>query len=157
MGKRILIALDESENAFRAVQFIADYFTSDHQVTLFSVIPDVPSICQMDSPSLTPVFKAQQTALCTLEDKKRELVKEGLEKARERLAQAGFGEENIRVKLETVTKRGVASNIIMEANSGYDIVVLGRRGLSEVREFFLGSVSQKVLHAIKDVSVVLVD
>lgn len=43
---KILIALDESENALRAVEFIADHFTSEHQVTVFSVIPEVSVVCE---------------------------------------------------------------------------------------------------------------
>jgi len=36
-------------------------------------------------------------------------------------------------------------------------VVLGRRGLSAIKEFFLGSVSQKVVSSARDVSVFVVD
>ncbi len=51
----------------------------------------------------------------------------------------------------------VAVEIIEEARNGYDVVVLGRRGLSPVKSFFLGSVSQKVLNGAKDVSVLIVN
>jgi nucleotide-binding universal stress UspA family protein len=50
----------------------------------------------------------------------------------------------------------VAWDIIAEAQSGYDTIIMGRRGLSDIAEFFIGSVSQKVLHHAKDVSVILV-
>ena len=53
-------------------------------------------------------------------------------------------------------KKGVARDILAEAQSGYDTIVLGRRGLSSIAEFLIGSVSQKVLHGAKDVSIVLV-
>jgi len=33
---------------------------------------------------------------------------------------------------------------------------MGRRGLAGIAEFFIGSVSQKVLHGTKDLSVILV-
>jgi nucleotide-binding universal stress UspA family protein len=35
--------------------------------------------------------------------------------------------------------------------------VLGRRGISGIKEFFLGSISQKVINTVKDVSVVFVN
>jgi nucleotide-binding universal stress UspA family protein len=76
--------------------------------------------------------------------------------ARELLLKAGFEEKNIAVKIET-KKKGVARGIINEANSGYDLIVLGRRGLSGIKEFFLGSVSQKVLQSAKGVSILIVD
>ncbi len=37
------------------------------------------------------------------------------------------------------------------------VIGLGRRGLSGLKKFFLGSVSQKVLHAVKDISVLIVE
>ncbi|HUU40909.1 MAG TPA: universal stress protein, partial [Desulfatiglandales bacterium] len=72
------------------------------------------------------------------------------------LLKGGFKEENITVKAHP-KKIGVARDIIKEANSGYDAIVLGRRGISGVKEFILGSVSQKVLHMARGVSVILVD
>ena len=38
MEKKILVALDDSENALRAVEFVSQTFTPDHEITLFSVI-----------------------------------------------------------------------------------------------------------------------
>ena len=69
---------------------------------------------------------------------------------------AGFNADNITLKTEPKHK-GIARDIVSEAQQGYDIVVLGRRGLSSIREFFLGSISQKVLHLAKDMSILLVN
>ena len=70
--------------------------------------------------------------------------------------EAGFEEKNIAIKVEN-RKKGIARDIINEAHSGYDAVVLGRKGHSRVKEFFVGGVSQKVFHSAKDISVLLVD
>lgn len=156
MGQKILVAFDDSENAMRAVEFIATSFTKEQEITLFSVLPDTAAICDMNSPSLTPYFISKQTEFCVLEDQKKELVNEALQKAKELLLKAGFEEKNITIKVET-RKKGVVRDIINEANSGYDTIVLGRRGLSGIKDFILGSVSQKVLHLAKDISVILVD
>jgi nucleotide-binding universal stress UspA family protein len=156
MGKKILVAFDDSENAMRAVEFIAKSFTIDHKITLFSVILDTPAICDMNNPSLTPYFMAQKAAFCSVEDKKKAFVKEALQKAKELLIKAGFEEDNITIKVAEKEK-GVARGIVQEANLGYDTLIMGRRGLSGIKEFFLGSVSQKVLQSAKAVSVVLVN
>ena len=156
MKKKILVAIDDSENAMRAVEFITKSFTPDHRVTLFNVILDTATICDMDNPSLTPYFMAQKRAFCSVEDQKRTFVNEALQRAKELLIKAGFEEEHIVIKVES-KKRGVAKGIIDEAASGYDAVVMGRRGLSGIKEFFLGSVSQKVLQSAGAVSVLLVD
>ena len=156
MGQKILVAIDDSENAMRAVEFITKSFTPDHRITLFSVFLDTATICDMENPSLTPYFMAQKGAFCLVEDQKRTLINEALQKAKELLIKAGFEEEHIDIKMET-KKKGVARGIIDEAGSGYDAIVMGRRGLSGVKEFFLGSVSQKVLQSTQAVSVLLVD
>ena len=156
MAKKILVAFDDSENAMRAVEFIATSFTKEKEIALFSVIPDTIAICDMNSPSLTPYFLSKQAEFCTLEDQKKELVNEAMQKAKEILLNAGFEENNIIMKAQT-KKKGVVRDIISEANSGYDTIVLGRRGLSGIQEFLFGSVSQKVLHLAKGLSIIVVD
>ena len=156
MGKKILVAFDDSENAMRAVEAITDFFTDDARVTLFHVAMDTEALCKMNSPELTPYFKSQQSTFCTMEDKKKELVEKAMQTAKTMLMERGFSGEKIRLKLESMEK-GVAQDIIQEADAGYDLVVLGRRGTSGVKEFFFGDTSQKVLSASKDVSVFIVN
>ena len=154
MAKKILVALDESENAMRAVEYIAKSFTPDHGVTLIHVTLDTAAICNMNSPELTPYFTSQQINFCALEDKKKELVGKAMDKAKGLLIKAGFQEAKITTKIKT-REKGVARDILAEAQSGYNTIVMGRRGLSGIAEFFIGSVSQKVLHSAENISVVL--
>jgi nucleotide-binding universal stress UspA family protein len=156
MGKSILLAFDDSENAMRAVEFAAEVFKPDQRVTLFSVLPDIQTMCDMTNPSLTPYFVSEKVNFCGMEDKKKELMGEAMEKAKNVLVQAGFQEDLIEMKME-LRKRGVARDIVEEAKAGYDTIVMGRRGLSAIAEFFMGSVTQKVLHLAKGLSVVLVE
>jgi nucleotide-binding universal stress UspA family protein len=67
-----------------------------------------------------------------------------------------IGERPLTVKEQEVFWFRIARDIIAEAQAGYEAVVMGRRGLSGIAEFFLGSVSQKVLHGTKDLSLILV-
>ena len=156
MQQKILIAYDDSENAMRAVEFVAGTFTPESHVTLFHVLQDTAALCEMNSPELTAYFQSQQTAFCALEDQKKVLVDEAMQKAKATLAKAGFDASRIVLKLES-KKKGVARDIVDEAQKGYQIIVIGRRGLSGIREFILGSISQKVLHAAKDISVLMVN
>ncbi len=153
---RILIALDDSENAMRAVEFISKNFTPVHEVTIFSVFLDTSMVCEYYSPELIPYFLTEQKSFCEMEEKRRDLLTKAQKRAKALLLDAGFREENIKVKTRQKS-RGVARDIIDEAETGYNIVVLGRRGLSSIGEFFLGSVSQKVLHTCKDTSILLVN
>ena len=156
MEKKILIAIDDSENAMRAVKYVSKTFTSDHEVTLLSVLPDTMAICDMNSPELVPYFQAQQESFCLLEEQKRKLMANSLENAKNLLLEAGFEAKAISV-IANPKKLGVARDIVEEARKGYTMIVMGRRGLSGIKEFFMGSVSQKVLHLTKDASVLFVN
>ena len=79
-----------------------------------------------------------------------------MQKAKALLVKVGFDTAQISLKLET-KKNGVARDIVSESKNGYTLVVLGRRGFSGIRELILGSVSQKVLHLAKDLSVLMVN
>jgi len=156
MAQKILVAMDDSENALRAVEFVAQSFGVANHVTLFSVMLDTAALCNMESPELTPLFKSQQTNFCALEDKKRELVNAAMQKARQTLLASGFSENNVHIKVENKA-RGVARDILEEAKQGYDLIVMGRRGISGIKEFFLGSTSQKIFNGAKDISVLIVN
>jgi len=156
MGLNILIAFDDSENAMRAAEFVAKSFTHDSTITMLSILQDSIALCDMNSPELTPYFLTQQSAFCALEEKKKEIVNEAMEKAKDMLVNSGFIEKNIFMKIEK-KKSGIARDIINEAQSGFDLIVVGRRGLSGIMEFILGSVSQKILQYAKDTSVLVVN
>ncbi|MBA3027630.1 MAG: universal stress protein [Desulfobacteraceae bacterium] len=156
MEQRVLIAFDDSENAMRSIEFVVKNFNTDSRLTLFSILPDTAALCEMNSPELTPYFKSQQSNFCLLENKKKELIEQALEKAKQMLLDAGFQEDKIILKANA-KKQGIARDIIEESKLGYDLIVIGRRGLSGIKEFIMGSVSQKVLSLSKDVSVLIVN
>jgi nucleotide-binding universal stress UspA family protein len=156
MAEKIMIAMDDSENALRAVRYVATHFRPDTGITLFSVVADTAGLCDMNSPELTPLFKAQQSSFCQLEDKKRNLVEKACAKARSLLQEAGWEKGRIQIKTE-VKRKGVAHDIVREAENGFNLIVLGKYGLGGIRDFFLGSTSQKVLQLAKNISVLVVN
>jgi len=67
----------------------------------------------------------------------------------------GFGEQRLKMADSILTETGVnfdtdiefghaAEKILMVSERGYDLVVVGNRGLSAVRGFLMGSVSSQV-------------
>ena len=157
MAKKILVAIDESKNSMKAVDYVAKAMEKTGTVTLFSVLPDATAACGLDSPSLTPLFKKSKQTFCAIEDRKKDSVKAFMEKAKKDLVEAGFPSKNIAVKIRK-KKAGIARDILKEATQGkYTTLVIGRRGISAIKGFVLGSVSNKLVQIAKNVSVVVVD
>ena len=132
LNKRVLVAVDGSPCADRAVQFVGEMLGSheDYHVRLLNVIrggpkPDINVLDDNGIGEAGEVFKSPINALVN----------------------AGFPPDNI----STRTVTGVLSRagaIVNAAHSGdWATIVLGRRGLSSVSEFFMGRVSNKVVQA----------
>ena len=157
MPQKILIALDGSEISSKVVEFAAKTVSENSFITLFSVIPNVDLLCELDPPFIKGFAPKQYPDYCrAIQDEKRRLLEETLETGKQFFLNAGFKAESMSTKIE-VMKNDVALTIIKEARTGYDLIVLGRRGHSGLKKFLLGSVSQKVLQAVKDISVLIVE
>jgi len=138
---KFLVALDSSENAVRAVNYVAQVLGGfDFNINLFHAIRgDLsvhPGIAHLVFPKES-LEEAEAAATAVFEEAKR------------RLEVAGFTSDQINTKLVSgVPSRAEA--IVKEARDGdYGTIVIGRRGLSKVQEFFLGRVSNKVIHIIR--------
>ena len=157
MAKKILVAVDESKSSMKAVKYVARAMEKTGTVTLFSVLPDATAACGLDGPSLVPLFKGNRQAFCAIEDTKKETVKRFMEDGKAVLVEAGFPSKNVAIKIRK-KKVGIARDILKEAQHGkYTTLVIGRRGLSGIKQFLMGSVSNKVVALAKKVSVIVVD
>lgn len=129
--RKILVPLDGSKNSFRGLDY-AIYLARQCGATLtgISVIPFYPKALL-----LTPV--AYEKALAKAAEK-------FMEKAKTRCAQNGIvfnGKMTDGHEVEEIV------GFAMEKK--FDIIVMGARGLGSVKEVFLGSVSNGVLHKSK--------
>ena len=157
MAKKILLAVDNSKNSLKAVKYVATTVNPDASVTMLSILPDPAAACGMDSPSLTPVFKKNVETFCSIEDTKKEAMQKFLGDAKKVLVAAGFPSKNVDCKVRK-KKAGVARDILKEAEKGgFDTIVIGRRGLSGIKQFMFGSVSNKVVQLADKTSVIVVD
>jgi nucleotide-binding universal stress UspA family protein len=157
MPQKILIALDGSEISSKIVEFSAKTVSENSVVTLFSVVPNVDLLCELDPPFIKGFAPKQYPDYCrAIQDEKGRLLDETLQAGRQVFLGAGFKAESISTKIE-IMKNDIALTIIEEARTGYDLIVLGRRGHSGLKKFLFGSVSQKILQAIKDISILIVE
>ena len=157
MANKILVALDNSANSLKAVKYIANNQKPAAAVTMFSVLPDPTAACGLDGPSLIPIFKENIKTFCTIEEAKKSAVEGFMEEAKKTLVKAGFPSKNVAIRIRK-KKVGIARDILKEAERGkYDTIVIGRRGLSGIKQFVFGSVSNKVVQLAKKVAVIVVD
>jgi nucleotide-binding universal stress UspA family protein len=143
---KILLAVDESQGAMRAVDYTATMLKSSaSEITLSHVVRGLyPS--EKKSGSVLDFDLERKW----LEEAKNETV---FDKAMVRLVKAGLESKNVTTKLITgVNSRSVA--ILHEARKGrYGTIVIGRRGLSKVEEFSMGRVCRKVVELAKNKAV----
>lgn len=158
MSQKILIAMDESEYSMKAVRYVADTVNPKAvEVTLFSVLPEAPGTGLEKEPSLHPVFASKMLELKGLTEEKRKMMESVTALARKVLEEAGIPDNKVIVKIQ-VKKVGIARDIMFEAQEGkYNTIVVGRRGVSAIKEFMFGSISNKVVSFVRNCTVWVVD
>jgi nucleotide-binding universal stress UspA family protein len=135
MLKKLLVAIDGSDNAIRALDFAIDMANHfDSQLILLSVYKHHSYI--ESSLSLVRSYQHLETPDEALRDFATEIMESAANHARNR----GF------TRFETRIKRGPTSRTIIEEAKKLqvDTVVMGSRGIGDVSGFLLGSVSHKV-------------
>jgi nucleotide-binding universal stress UspA family protein len=138
---KFLLAVDNSENAIRAVDYIARVLGGfDFKITLFHAIRGA----QSTHSGIAHLFFPKES----LEDAEAGVMT-AFDNAKRHLEDAGITSGQISTKLVSgVPSRAEA--VIREAREGdYGTIVLGRRGLSKVQAFLLGRVSNKVISIIR--------
>ncbi len=162
MLHNVLIAVDGSRNSLRAVEYAGRVFAPNPEarLVLFHILPAV-SRMNLDKKEVKTIDtrRAERPDLAglywRLEDEKR--ISKFFGEAAEVLTQAGVQPEQIKSKF-SVKKGEIADAILEEVELGhYETLVLGRRGLSRVREFFMGSVSTELVREARGCAVCVVE
>ena len=136
-GKNILVALDRSEGAMRAVDFVGELMGGhDFNVTLLHVIRNGEQI----KPGAS--FKPMPEEDIQTEEQKMQAV---FDEAKRRLVDYGFKPDHVTSKVITGAQSPPRTIVKEAEQGGYSPIVIGRRGLSRFQEFFMGSVSNQVI------------
>jgi len=142
INKNILIAVDESENARRAVSYVGQLLGGlpGFKVAVLHVIPDP----EEDD---FPEQKEKDNWLARTKQK----VDTMLADYRQILIDAGFSKDDISVRSTLRYCPSMAECILSERDETlYDTIVVGRKGVSRSEAFLFGSVSSKIVnHAEK--------
>ena len=149
--KTVLICVDNSENALRAVDHAGFMLAgTDTSVILFHTKRHlrrfVPKEVLEEAPELGELWKHAAG----------EQIAPYIKKAQEMMLNAGLKENQISTKVVDGSRS--AANDILKAAKRYDCgtIVMGRRGLSGVKDFIMGSVTRKVLEDLNEKAVWIV-
>jgi len=147
--KNILIAVDESENAGRAVSYVAQLLDGleGFKVTVLHVIP------QPEEDFFRPSTEKEEW--CSQYQEKAEAMLEGY---RQILIRAGFHPDDVSVRSPFRYCPSMAACILAERDeTEYGTLVVGRQGLSRSEEFIFGSISSKIVSHARNCTVWVVE
>jgi nucleotide-binding universal stress UspA family protein len=142
MIKKILVAIDGSEHADKALDFalgLAEKCAAE--IVILNVFQE-PIIVYPSEPFRYPVtypasYPVNADFIEEVKKAHRKMLSEALRKARRVKPD---------LKMSTKLKEGRPSDKIVETarEGNFDIIIMGHRGLGRVKEFFLGSVCDRV-------------
>ena len=145
--RRILLTTDGSENALKSAAYLADLYGDAHdlEMTLLSIYPAVPPLYREEG--LNPAVRKQFAAWL----KKREGdAHRFLEEAARILQRGGLKRSQIKTK-QAQQVVGVARDIVREMDAQkFEAVVIGKKGMGWFDEYFLGSITSKLLEISED-------
>ncbi|MFO7965260.1 MAG: universal stress protein [Desulfobacterales bacterium] len=137
-NKNFLVAVDDSDNSRRAVQYVGYLLgrMPEVHVTLLHVIPEPDE-------DYFPEAEQRQQWLATYR-KKMEAV---LDDYRRLLLDEGFPEKAVEMRLPLRWCPSMAECILSERDERrYGTIVVGRQGLSRKEQFLFGSISSKIVN-----------
>jgi nucleotide-binding universal stress UspA family protein len=133
--EKILVAIDGSEHADKALDFALDLAEKySATVTIINVF-QVPMPGYLGEPFAYPLALADFTKEVKAVHEK--ILSKALKRAKELKPN---------LKISTMLKEGRPADEIVETvkEGNFDLIIMGHRGLGKVKEFFLGSVSDRV-------------
>jgi nucleotide-binding universal stress UspA family protein len=143
----ILVAIDGSENSKRAVDHLSFILSSCKDEEIKILLLNIwPGFIAFSGPGINP-------NLSDFPNSKRQYEAKAiafLDECEAMLLEAGLPPHVIKKKI-ALKGADISKAILSEAEKGeYGTIVMGRRGISKAKEFFMGSVSSKILQQAGD-------
>ena len=148
-NKNILIAVDASENARRAVSYVGQLLggVEGFKVTVLHVVPEPEE-------DYFPTSEQKEEWLSHYKKK----IDDMLEEYRELLISKGFAPGDVSVRSTLRYCPSMAECILAERDeTDYSTIVVGRQGLSRSEEFLFGSISSKIVSHARNCTIWVVE
>jgi nucleotide-binding universal stress UspA family protein len=151
LSHHVLVTLVGADVSRRVVEHTVHYFShlKHSTFTLLHVIPPVPPQVYRSSywvyePASRE--KEQLEEITTWREDYTNTVKQIANEGKEKLIKAGVPAHKVIIKVQA-QQRGIARDILAELEQGkYGILILGRKGFKDIKQFGLGSKANKLLH-----------
>ncbi len=158
--KKMLIAIDGSKGASRAVEYVGEQFggMGDLRITLYQVSLGVPPEWWDDGHILNEMEKEARKAVLDKWFGNQKIMREAtFRKATEALTSKGINPGQIETKLVQEPIANVADCILTEAKvGGYQTLVIGRCGHSSTAHL-LGSIASRILNRGSGLAICVVE
>jgi len=143
---KILLAVDGSDQAFEAARYASQLFSPNRvEVVLFHVITKVPeSFWDIEQ---DPTLILKEATLSDWRDHQKQKIQELMESARQLFLDRGMPENAVSTKIQE-RQVGIARDIIHESQREYNAVILGRWGMSLLKDFLWGSIAEKIMGSL---------
>jgi len=152
--RKILLTVDGSDQAFEAVRYVSRLFPPNRmEVILFHVMTKVPE--NFWDIEKKPVYRHEVAAISAWELQQKKERQEFMERARQLFLDRNFPEDAVSIKIQE-RKVGIARDIINESRNDYYGVVVGRWGMSLLKDYLWGSIANKLLGRLTHVPLCVV-
>jgi nucleotide-binding universal stress UspA family protein len=141
-NKKILLAFDGSKNAASALEFVGSLLGGfDYEVSLFHVIRSNGE----GQPEYQHIFSSKEYTRAASKE-----TASTLKAAQTKLIDMGIRTNKVTTQIakKAISRAGAIADRAKQEDFG--TIVMGRRGHSRVRDFFIGRVTNKVIHMAKD-------
>lgn len=133
MYKKILVPLDGSDRSNKALAHTVELASKlNAKITLMHVVPSLPPYVN--------------TAVDRLGQAQQSIIEELMRNGKEMLQQYASSISDKGIEVDSFTVMGQPADEIIEKakHEDYDLIVIGSRGLGEIKGYLMGSVSNRV-------------
>ena len=134
--RKVLLAVDGSDQAYEAVRYVSQLFLPNRmEVVLFHSLWEA----RKDS-----TYRHRQTFVSEWMIEQERAIQKFLERAHRLFIDRGVPEDAVSTKIKE-RKLGIVGDIVEECQNGYDAVVVGRQGISKLKDLVLGSIAKELI------------
>jgi nucleotide-binding universal stress UspA family protein len=151
---RILVAVDGSAHSLEAVRYVAAVLPpATTQVVLSHVTNELPEL--FTDLGQNPLYRSKLPAIKGWISDSRNAINRFMQEARGLLEKAGFTGTDIETKF-LPQRLGICQDLIRESYADYSAVVVGRAGVSRIKDIMFKSASVHLASKVRHIPVIVV-